>query len=178
MTILPTVINKQKRWPYLQILEDYSIGMNALTISKKRQCSREFVTKVLADLNSEAREQMKDLVITETPLQYRASITLLKKIIETCQTIVDKSIGDGRVQRDCLSLQRECSRDITDLLADSSKIALVIAKLERKQQGKPTSETAESGQPTEAQELEEEGVEEDGQSVNDTVTDEEEVAEA
>ena len=120
---LPTnILKKHERWLYLSFLEDYATGMNAESISQKRKCSKEFVVCALADLNQETKDQMKDIVLRELPLQFRASIVLLRKVIETSQRIID-STQEARVQHTLLALQRECSRDITDLLNESMKLS-------------------------------------------------------
>lgn len=169
MSLPTSILNKHKRWQYLHILELYSQGMSAVRISEKLQCSREFVTKALKDINSEVKSELPTMIINEVPLQFKASLLLLRGVVETCQTIT-KECHEERVRLQSLSLMRACLEDINKLMADSLRIASTIQKLERKQ---PPATTTEADQPEAQEALEEEGAggegsSEDTESVNTT----------
>jgi hypothetical protein len=115
---------RRKQKLILQVLQLYSTGHSYLTISDKLGTSTWVIQRILAQINHDAALELKTMT-QEIPIQFKASITLLRSVIRTCDEIRNTS-GIQSIKLGCLNLQVHCLQQINLLYADSEKLGLAI----------------------------------------------------
>jgi hypothetical protein len=111
------------------ILQDYSSGLSYRKIAVRQGLSKDKVMDILRLINDSTAEEMRDVIMSEIPLQWRSSLILLRNIGEQAHQIATDDSTRKEVVLQALKLQMDCMREVNSLLTDSVKIYNALQKV-------------------------------------------------
>jgi len=117
----------------LKILELRTIGGSVNSISKEMQISPRQVRKVLDCLNTEARRELENSILSSVPLQWKVSIELYRQVVNRAMRIASES-KDTRVVLQAQNQVVEVNNMINQLIEDSKVIHAGIQRIQKSNQ--------------------------------------------
>ena len=131
------------------ILSDYSSGLSYRRIAARQGIGKDVVYRLLRKINSQTIDEMRDIILTEIPLQWRSSLVLLRSISETAHDISSDTNIRHEVRLQACKLQMDCMKESNSLMTDSVKIFNALQKVkERKRIGQTAAEHSEANEQT------------------------------
>jgi hypothetical protein len=121
---------RRKQFLFLSILTARSKGHNIRKIAATYQISTWQVQRVLHTLNQDAKHELANYLVSELPLQFIASISLLRSIIDTADQMVAITKNEA-IRLDCLNLMRDCNESINAQMVEASNVSDAINRIER-----------------------------------------------
>jgi len=83
------------------------------------------VARVLQDFNQESKTELSQYVVSQIPLQFKDSITLLRRVISVADQIQQTSKLES-IKLGALDLMVSCNQQINLLYADSKSLGETI----------------------------------------------------
>lgn len=136
------------------ILQDYSNGLSYRKIGERQGLSKDKVMDILRLINLQTADELRDIIISEIPLQWRSSLILLRSISDKAHQIASDPTTRKEVVLQALQLQLKCMSESNSLLTDSVKIYNALQKVKER---RTTSTKAEHSEAIDTETADEDG---------------------
>jgi transcriptional regulator with XRE-family HTH domain len=115
---MPLNRNDERQWQRIQAMEWACKGYTYREISEKTGVNIAIISKILHDINEEARSEIKSWLNELMPLEYKKSL-LLNQYIHKKAMEMAETIKDERVRCQALGILAETDEKKRNLLTDS-----------------------------------------------------------